>query len=308
MKMNIVCIPGDGIGPEIVTQAKNVLNRVAEVYGHEIKFTDILMGGASIDATGVPLTEEAIATAKAADAVLMGSIGGDTNTSPWYKLPPEKRPEAGLLGIRKALNLFANLRPAMLYPELYKACPLKESVAEAGFDMLIMRLLDDYSPVGGLYLSKLIQHDLFHHVVQLFHGVHGFAVTLARMPHTVMTLIAEAGFLFDRAVLPFPRVAAGSHRETVAAMAAVHVSDQKRVTAHVHGRVFMVCRSSRHQLLRLVKGFGVYDLKLRHDLGFRAAVAYHAGIAAVFEDVVKACIREVPAIRSDNVMLREVVR
>ena len=102
MKLNIVCIPGDGIGPEIVTQAKKVLDKVAKAYGHEIQYQDILMGGASIDVHGVPLTEEAIATAKAADAVLMGSIGGDTTTSPWYKLPPEKRPEAGLLGLRKA--------------------------------------------------------------------------------------------------------------------------------------------------------------------------------------------------------------
>ena len=148
MVLNITCIPGDGIGPEIVSQAKKVLEKVAEKYGHEMKFTDVLMGGASIDKYGVPLTDETIATAKAADAVLMGSIGGNTSTSPWYKLPPEKRPEAGLLGIRKALNLFANLRPAMLYPELYKACPLKEEVAEAGFDMLIMREL-----TGGLYFG-----------------------------------------------------------------------------------------------------------------------------------------------------------
>ncbi|MBP5607777.1 MAG: 3-isopropylmalate dehydrogenase [Lachnospiraceae bacterium] len=149
MTLNITCIPGDGIGPEIVAQAKRVLEKVAEVYGHEMKFTDILMGGASIDACGEPLTDEAIATAKAADAVLMGSIGGDTNTSPWYKLPPEKRPEAGLLKIRKALNLFANLRPAVLYPELRGACPLKEEISVKGFDMLIMREL-----TGGLYFGE----------------------------------------------------------------------------------------------------------------------------------------------------------
>ena len=112
MKLNIVCIPGDGIGPEIVAEAKKVLDKVASKYGHEMNYKDILMGGASIDVHGVPLTDEAIADAKVADAVLMGSIGGDTNTSPWYKLPPNLRPEAGLLKIRKALNLFANLRPA----------------------------------------------------------------------------------------------------------------------------------------------------------------------------------------------------
>ena len=149
MKLNIVCIPGDGIGPEIVSEAKKVLNRVAEKYGHEMVYTDILMGGASIDVHGIPLTDEAIATAKAADAVLMGSIGGDTNTSPWYQLPPEKRPEAGLLKIRKALNLFANLRPAVLYEELAAACPLKEEISAAGFDILIMREL-----TGGLYFGE----------------------------------------------------------------------------------------------------------------------------------------------------------
>ena len=149
MKLNICCIPGDGIGPEIVAEAKKVLNKVAQKYGHEMNFTDILMGGASIDVHGVPLTDEAIATAKASDAVLMGSIGGDTNTSPWYKLEPSLRPEAGLLKIRKSLNLFANLRPAVLYPQLSGACPLKEEISEKGFDMLIMREL-----TGGLYFGE----------------------------------------------------------------------------------------------------------------------------------------------------------
>ena len=121
MNLNIVCIPGDGIGPEIVAEAKKVLNKAADKFGHTISYKDILMGGASIDACGVPLTDEAIADAKAADAVLMGSIGGNTSTSPWYKLPPELRPEAGLLKLRKSLNLFANLRPAYLYEELKEA-------------------------------------------------------------------------------------------------------------------------------------------------------------------------------------------
>lgn len=149
MNLNIACIPGDGIGPEIVREAKKVLNKVAKNYGHTITYKDILMGGASIDVHGVPLTDEAIADAKAADAVLMGSIGGDTNTSPWYQLPPNLRPEAGLLAIRKALNLFANLRPAVLYEELAGACPLKEAISKAGFDMMIMREL-----TGGLYFGE----------------------------------------------------------------------------------------------------------------------------------------------------------
>ena len=149
MELKITCIPGDGIGPEIVAEAKKVLYKVAGKYGHTINFTDILMGGASIDVHGVPLTEEAIATAKSADAVLMGSIGGDTTRSPWYQLPPNLRPEAGLLAIRKALNLFANLRPAILYKELSGACPLKEEISAAGFDMMIMREL-----TGGLYFGE----------------------------------------------------------------------------------------------------------------------------------------------------------
>ena len=156
MKLNIGCISGDGIGPEIVKEARKVLDKVAEKFGHEIRYTDILMGGASIDVHGVPLTEEAIAAAKSSDAVLMGSIGGDPNTSPWYQLEPSLRPEAGLLKIRKELNLFANLRPAVLYPQLSGACPLKEEISQAGFDMLIMREL-----TGGLYFGerKTVEED-----------------------------------------------------------------------------------------------------------------------------------------------------
>lgn len=149
MEMKIGVIKGDGIGPEIVDEAMKVLDRVSEVYGHALSYTQLLMGGASIDVNGVPLTDETLELAKGCDAVLMGSIGGDAKTSPWYQLEPSKRPEAGLLALRKGLNLFANLRPAVLYDELKGACPLKEEIADRGFDMMIMREL-----TGGLYFGN----------------------------------------------------------------------------------------------------------------------------------------------------------
>ena len=149
MKLNIGIIKGDGIGPEIVTEALKVLDKVGEIYGHTCDYTELLLGGASIDVHGVPLTDETVEKAKACDAVLMGSIGGDAKTSSWYQLEPSKRPEAGLLRIRKELGLFANLRPAVLYEELEGACPLKPELTEGGFDFMIMREL-----TGGLYFGE----------------------------------------------------------------------------------------------------------------------------------------------------------
>ena len=151
MKYHVGVIAGDGIGPEITAEARKVLDKVGAVFGHQFDYEDILMGGCSIDAVGVPLTDEAIAQAKASDAVLMGSIGGNTATSPWYQLEPSKRPEAGLLKLRKSLQLFANLRPAYLYNELKEACPLKDDIIGDGFDMMIMREL-----TGGLYFGKRV--------------------------------------------------------------------------------------------------------------------------------------------------------
>ena len=149
MNCNIVTIPGDGIGPEIVREACKVLDKVGEVYGHTFQYTKILMGGCSIDEYGVPLTDEALETAKKSDAVLLGAVGGNVGNSKWYDVAPNLRPEAGLLAIRKGLKLFANLRPAYLYNELADACPLKKENIGDGFDMIIVREL-----TGGLYFGE----------------------------------------------------------------------------------------------------------------------------------------------------------
>lgn len=149
MAFKIGVIRGDGIGPEIVAEAVKVLDKVSKKYDQEFEYTDILLGGASIDVHGEPLTKEALETARQMDAVLMGSIGGDTNTSPWYKLPANLRPEAGLLAIRKGLGLFANVRPAYLYEELKEACPLRDEIIGDGFDLVVMREL-----TGGLYFGE----------------------------------------------------------------------------------------------------------------------------------------------------------
>ncbi|EJZ69616.1 MAG: 3-isopropylmalate dehydrogenase [Lachnoanaerobaculum sp.] len=149
MKANITLINGDGIGPEIVREAKKVLEAVSQKYNHEFIYTDIDMGGCSIDKYGVPLTDEAIEIAKSGDAVLLGAVGGNVGNSKWYDVEPNLRPEAGLLKIRKELGLFANLRPALLYKELADACPLKTEISKAGFDMVIVREL-----TGGLYFGE----------------------------------------------------------------------------------------------------------------------------------------------------------
>ncbi len=156
MEKKITVIKGDGIGPEIVTEAIKVLDEIAKKYNHNFTYQEILLGGASIDVHGCPLTDEALNKAKNSDAILLGSIGGDTNTSPWYKLEPGLRPEAGLLKIRKELGLFANLRPAYLYDALSSACPLKPELVAGGFDMMIVREL-----TGGIYFGdrKTVEED-----------------------------------------------------------------------------------------------------------------------------------------------------
>ncbi len=148
MEAKICLIPGDGIGGEIVNEAKKVLDYIAKLYSHKFIYREIEMGGCSIDKYGVPLTDENIKIAKGSDAILLGAVGGNVCNSNWYALEPSKRPEAGLLRLRKELGLFANLRPAFLYKELFEACPLKKNIVGNGFDIMIVREL-----TGGLYFG-----------------------------------------------------------------------------------------------------------------------------------------------------------
>lgn len=144
MKKNIVVLAGDGIGPEITGAAVEVLRRVAEKYGHEFAFDYKDMGGCAIDRFGVPLPDETVDACKKADGVLLGAVGGPK----WDAQPADNRPEKGLLGIRSALGLYANLRPAVIYPELADASPLKPSVLERGVNVMVVREL-----IGGIYFG-----------------------------------------------------------------------------------------------------------------------------------------------------------
>ena len=149
MNYKVAVIPGDGIGPEIIAEARKVLDKTGKKYGHVFEYQELLMGGCSIDVYGEPLTDETLEKARAADSVLLGAVGGDVGKSGWYKLPPDKRPEAGLLKIRKGLGLYANIRPAILFDELSGACPLKEEITDGGFDFVVLREL-----TGGLYFGE----------------------------------------------------------------------------------------------------------------------------------------------------------
>lgn len=144
-KYKVTLLRGDGIGPEIVAEAVKVMDAAGKKYGFEIDYTDALMGGCAIDKTGLPLPQETIDDCLASDAVLLGAVGGYK----WDSLPGNLRPEAGLLGIRSALKLFANLRPAKIYGPLKGACPLKEDIVGDSMDLMVVREL-----TGGIYFGE----------------------------------------------------------------------------------------------------------------------------------------------------------
>ncbi len=145
MQYRIAVIKGDGIGPEIVTEAMLTLEKVGEKFGHTFDFQEVLAGGCSIDANGIPLTQETIDICKAADSVLLGAVGGPK----WDGVPSDKRPEKALLGLRESLGLFANIRPAMMYKALADACPIKPEIIGEGFDIVVCREL-----TGDVYFGK----------------------------------------------------------------------------------------------------------------------------------------------------------
>ena len=145
MEFNIAVIKGDGIGPSVVEQAMLALDKVGEIYGHKFNYTEVLAGGCAIDATGHPLPQEPIDVCKASDAVLLGAVGGPK----WDEQPSDNRPERALLGLRKELGLFANIRPAMMFEELADACPLKPEIVEGGMDIVVVREL-----TGGIYFGE----------------------------------------------------------------------------------------------------------------------------------------------------------
>ena len=237
MKKHIAVIAGDGIGPDIISEAVQTLEKVASLYGHEFEFEYLLAGGASIDEYGVPLTEETLERARSADSVLLGAVGGPK----WDKMEGKLRPEKALLGLRSGLGLFCNFRPAVIYPELSAASPLKPSVISGGVDLLVVREL-----TGGIYFGEKGRndegteaYDMMRYSVPEIERISRKAFESARKRRGHVTLVDKAN------VLETSRL----WRETVSALAEREYSDVQLD--------FMYVDNASMQLVRNPKAFDV---------------------------------------------------
>jgi 3-isopropylmalate dehydrogenase len=193
--MKVALIKGDGVGPEVTEQALKVLDAVSKRYKCRFEYREALLGGRAIDETGVPLPDETVDICAGSDAVLLGAVGGPK----WDGLPGDLRPEAGLLGIRKALKLFANLRPVMLFPQLKAASPLKEEVLADGFDIMIIREL-----TGGAYFGEkkraetaegIKAWDMMAYTSHEIERIAGIAFSIARKRRKRITIVDKANVL-----------------------------------------------------------------------------------------------------------------
>ena len=192
MKYHIALLKGDGIGPEIVDEALKCLNAVARVFGHEFSYEELLIGGAALDAVGEPLPQATVDACLASDSVLMGAVGGPA----WDTLAPEIRPEVGLLGIRKALKVYLNLRPAKLYAPLADACPLKPERIAGGLDLVVCREL-----TGDVYFGRKWRdedgtgHDDMNYTIGEIERIAHRAYGLARQRRKHVTCVDKANIL-----------------------------------------------------------------------------------------------------------------
>ncbi|TCO72708.1 3-isopropylmalate dehydrogenase [Marinisporobacter balticus] len=195
MNYNIAVIPGDGIGPEVIEQTVLVLDKIGEIYGHNFNYTEVLAGGCAIDKTGEPLPEKTVEICKSSDAVLLGAVGGPK----WDNLPGDQRPERALLGIRKALGLYANLRPAILFEQLKDACPLKPEIIGDGLDICVVREL-----TGGIYFGEKgrkdtpmgeAAYDVEIYSVEEVRRIAKHAFEIARKRNKVLTNVDKANVL-----------------------------------------------------------------------------------------------------------------
>lgn len=195
MKKKIAVLKGDGIGPEIITQALKVLNKISEKYNHKFEINELYFGGASIDKYGEPLTDETLDICKNSDAVLLGAVGGPK----WDNIDKDKRPERGLLKIRKELGLFANIRPTKLFNELKSTCPLKEDIVKDGIDFVMIREL-----TGGIYFGKKkteningqeVAIDEMKYTEQEIERIGEVAFNVAKKRHNKVTSIDKANVL-----------------------------------------------------------------------------------------------------------------